>query len=585
MTTVPGRGFGVVHVVTAKANNPEAPARHHRPGARHLFVLALAAYPILHMQAVNLGQIPAPILFGALGASMAGAALLTLLLRPVIRSWDLAAVAAGFVIALFYLYGPVHTAIETHLLRLAEQGGEAAERVTHALHTRLSWLWAILAVGGTLAIRLLWKAPSRRALHTLNVVAAVLVALTLSRLAWAALAGQGTPSAASATTIGGRAGSATSVLGYNPDIYYIVLDGYARADVLRERYGFDNGAFLSGLEELGFRVSTASHANYYWTFLSLSSTLNMDYLQSLFGAALAPDSSDRTLLYTAIRDNAVSRILRERGYRYVHFQSTWGATLYNPFADEQVRCPGSLFQQEFYRVLAEASWLKALQPRATLDLARCHLANLDALSHSAARRGPKFVFAHFVPPHHPYLFARDGRILRNVDLTNQFEFHRSLWERRNLYVDQLQFMNGRVLAAVREILRQSPRPPIIVIQSDHGPDLSLGVTDSERVRIRLANFAAYLLPGAPSSFMPVDGSSVNQFRRLLGHYFGADLPVLPERYYRSTFRAPYRFEAVHQMIAAPGAKRDALPASGAEMMSNTAVVDTARAADGHGKAR
>ncbi len=33
-------------------------------------------------------------------------------------------------------------------------------------------------------------------------------------------------------------------LGYWPDIYYIVLDSYARHDVLRQRYGLDNTDFL-----------------------------------------------------------------------------------------------------------------------------------------------------------------------------------------------------------------------------------------------------------------------------------------------------------------------------------------------------
>jgi hypothetical protein len=55
------------------------------------------------------------------------------------------------------------------------------------------------------------------------------------------------------------------VLGYNPDIYYIIVDGYARADVLREYYEFDNSEFLNGLEKRGFTVNDSSRANYYWT--------------------------------------------------------------------------------------------------------------------------------------------------------------------------------------------------------------------------------------------------------------------------------------------------------------------------------
>ena len=33
-------------------------------------------------------------------------------------------------------------------------------------------------------------------------------------------------------------------LGYAPDIYYIILDAYGRADVLEEMFGYDNTPFL-----------------------------------------------------------------------------------------------------------------------------------------------------------------------------------------------------------------------------------------------------------------------------------------------------------------------------------------------------
>ena len=79
-----------------------------------------------------------------------------------------------------------------------------------------------------------------------------------------------------------------------PDIYFIVLDGYARADVLAKYYGFDNGPFLEGLRQRGFQVSDASRSNYNWTFLSLGSSLNLDYIQALVGDDLDPGSRDRT---------------------------------------------------------------------------------------------------------------------------------------------------------------------------------------------------------------------------------------------------------------------------------------------------
>ena len=65
------------------------------------------------------------------------------------------------------------------------------------------------------------------------------------------------------------------------DIYYIVLDGYARGDILKEIYAYDNQPFLTQLEELGFYVADSSYANYNQTRLSIPSALNMAYMQDL----------------------------------------------------------------------------------------------------------------------------------------------------------------------------------------------------------------------------------------------------------------------------------------------------------------
>ena len=63
-----------------------------------------------------------------------------------------------------------------------------------------------------------------------------------------------------------------------PDIYYIILDGYARADVLDSVYGYDNSEFIFWLEQHGFQVARGSRSNYSQTYLSLASSLNMTYL-------------------------------------------------------------------------------------------------------------------------------------------------------------------------------------------------------------------------------------------------------------------------------------------------------------------
>jgi hypothetical protein len=259
---------------------------------------------------------------------------------------------------------------------------------------------------------------------------------------------------------------------------------------------------------------------------------------------LTPTTTTHAPVYEAVRNNAVARFLRQRGYRIVHFQTPWGATLENPYADEQIPCYESAFANEFFRVLAEASWLKALQSRISVDLARCHLFNLTNLGRMGSHGGPKFVLAHFIPPHHPYLFDRRGNVLRDANLSNQFDYQARLWEQKEKYIDQLIYMNLRITEAVDQILAASPHPPIIVIQSDHGPNLDGGLSREEKVDIRLANLAAFFLPQAPRQLMPSDGSPVNEFRLILNYYFGRRMEVLPTRHYFSEYLTPFELTEV-----------------------------------------
>ncbi len=120
----------------------------------------------------------------------------------------------------------------------------------------------------------------------LNAVGLVLVVLpTLSSVDWQIR--NWTPAADS---IARQAPSA--LVHFKPDIDYIVLDAYGETNVLRAMFGFDNRQFLKRLEEKGFYIARRSLANYSQTHLSLASSLNFSYLDSL-AERLGPRSFDR----------------------------------------------------------------------------------------------------------------------------------------------------------------------------------------------------------------------------------------------------------------------------------------------------
>jgi hypothetical protein len=323
-----------------------------------------------------------------------------------------------------------------------------------------------------------------------------------------------------------------------------VLDGYARADVLAQYYGFDNGPFLDGLRQRGFQVSDDGRSNFYWTDQSVGSALNLDYFQVLNPDLLNTLSRDRTDLYRLLRDNRASHFLRDRGYRFVQLQSTWGGTARNPYADEFLPCSSGPFGNEYLRAVADASWLRAFGSHASMDIASCHLRNFYALTAQAKLEGPKFVLAHFLLPHHPYLFDRNGNVLRHATISDQFEFQKRLWEDRAAYLDQLTYVNRRIGAIVDRLIEDSPQPPVILLLSDHGPNLRIGLSGPEQHHVRLSNLTAMYLPGAPAGYLPSDATPVNHLRRVFNLYFDASLPILPDRYFVSNFLFPFKLVEV-----------------------------------------
>jgi hypothetical protein len=105
-------------------------------------------------------------------------------------------------------------------------------------------------------------------------------------------------------------------------------------------------------------------------------------------------------------------------------------------------------------------------------------------------------------------------------------------------------MNGRIAEVVRRLIAESPREPVIVLVSDHGPNLRTGMYAKEERHVRLSNLTAMYLPGAPAGYLPAEATPVNHMRRVFNLYFDAGLPMLPDRYFVSQYARPFQLQEV-----------------------------------------
>lgn len=329
-----------------------------------------------------------------------------------------------------------------------------------------------------------------------------------------------------------------------PDIYYIVLDGYGREDILNEYYGFDNSDFIEALEGRGFVVPSAARANYPKTALSIASTLNMDYVSNLVPGLEGKDISYWWLMKPLIRDSNVRRLLEDAGYKSYSTTTGWGITD-DPTTDVYYQ-PQSIIVNDFESFVLSGTpsgFMTPLLDRFSYvpsfeDHRSLILHNFKILESSFNIASPKFVFSHIISPHPPFIFGDDGQPTsvgyefsyfdaNDVSLTDE--------EYRVGYSAQLKFINKKVLNLVDAILINSDMPPIIILQGDHGPGMFTDFYSLEGtcLKERFSIFAAYYLPDVQSPVFVNDVTPVNTFRIIFNEYFESEFSLLNDHHYFS----------------------------------------------------
>lgn len=164
---------------------------------------------------------------------------------------------------------------------------------------------------------------------------------------------------------------------------------------------------------------------------------------------------------------------------------------------------------------------------------------------------PKFIFAHILLPHPPFVFDRNGYSLPHTHpftIEDGNHYHGSSNEYRQKYLEQLTYGNKKILETLDAILANSKTPPIIILQSDHGPGAFLDWESIENtcLKERVSILNAYYLPEGGKSKLYPEITPVNTFRLIFDTFFGTDFGQLENRSYYSPWRYPYQFTDVTQ---------------------------------------
>ncbi len=319
-----------------------------------------------------------------------------------------------------------------------------------------------------------------------------------------------------------------------PDIYYIVPDKHTAGWLMKERFGYDMTPFLTYLQTNGFQVLEKSTSNYPKTFLSLASSLNMEYLDYLSPRV---ESRDETAVYPLIESNNVLAILKNLGYSYYQLGSWYKGTAFNRNADKNfilendylVSLNGytyAVVSMTMLRPFIDTHLSTVFLGDSSSDKLNRILYQFEKINDVVRIQGPKFVFLHIIAPHPPWVLDR-------FCTATDPGYSKTRGEEKN-YAEQAECIDMKLMEMVDTIMKTSSRSSVIIIQSDEGIDFSDGndrwgeVSDAV-LQEKFPILTAVFLPGIGHTTLSDTATPVNIFRYILREVFSFELAPVDDR--------------------------------------------------------
>ncbi len=480
------------------------------------YLLFLAAYPCISLYALNISEMNIVDLIRPLLVSISIIFLFFGLFSTITRKPLQAGITSGVLFLIFSSYGALYA-----VARNLELFGYSIGR--HRI------LMSSIIILFTLGIWQLYKAKRRSIAELtlgMNIFSIVLIIFPLISITMHTdkikLPQRSATIPTSQTTVTDNK---------NPDIYYIILDGYARADFIKQELNFDNSPFIDDLKKRGFDIINCGLSNYSYTRLSLATSLNMDYINEL-GSQFVPTELDITVQDPLIQKNKVMQILHKQGYKTVAFITGYPFSEFRD-ADYYFQPPEQLLSKPvmtefeymaiqntiFSLISNNDSFLKLVgldfpyyQRWSTEQFVINQIKQIPAIP------GPKFVFIHLLTTHRPFIYRPDGSILNESKYYKDTENKINKENLNQGYLYGLEYTNSYMLDMIDHIQSQSKVPPVIIIQGDHG----------FRQPGRLSILNAISFPGEKDIFRE-DMTPVNTFRVIFRNLFGLMFDELPDK--------------------------------------------------------
>jgi len=308
---------------------------------------------------------------------------------------------------------------------------------------------------------------------------------------------------------------------YFPDIYFIILDEYAAPSQMKSYFQYDMSPFIEYIKGKGFIVTEIRDESLA-TGDIMESRLNMEIinhkddmassksiLNRLFESMGLRNSYEKGQMIR-IRNSKVIKYLNSIGYQFINIGSWFYQTRYNKLAVQNINCFGFQFKDELSTIIVNNTVLRLILIKRYFHR-RAVIRAFDVLENMPIISGKaKFIFAHIICPHTPYVFGANGEKLGlNPEKSN---------DNKHLYLDQHIFITKKVKELIDQIHSSSQASSVIIIQADHG--FRIDKPQADKV------FSAVYIPSKKRTPWPDSISSSNTFRILFNDLFGSKYEIL-----------------------------------------------------------
>jgi len=450
----------------------------------------VTAFFILFLYAHNISEAATDQMFVLLGFFIIISVIIFFILKLILRSWAKTGLATTIFLCLFFLYGRFYDVAENWNIIIFE-------------HKYL--LPGLLLVFGY-CVYFIKLSRKNFAVTTrvLNIISAILVVINIFNIVYFDLQKPVNNSVEAHLT-----GDMVHLKDHPeelPDIYHIVLDEYASLSTIKEYFGYDNDTFADSLRSKGFKVSKNSLTPITMTLYCLASILNV---KNIIGNEKPDD------IINMFQNNKISSIMKAMGYQNIYISpgniKVNGVKQYFSYkSNPLVYISGEFASITFNTTMLQPFYMYMVNTQVS-NLSRSAVTDsLELLKRMPESQEPKYILAHILCPHAPFVFGPNGENLPSEDFYN--------WSDRPVYLGQYIFITKEIEKTIDTILADSKRPVIIILQSDHGPRI---LENKEAQKIFNAIYLSDTVNNLKFDGLP----PVDTYPFVFKSYFGVDLKI------------------------------------------------------------